>query len=74
MAKYVVEHDREKCIGCGACVAINPDDWTMDGDKSRLVGGKAGKVESKEIDEKAFKRNNEVADSCPVQCISVKKK
>ena len=36
-----VIHEREKCIGCGACAAVCPDFWEMSDDgKSVLKGGK----------------------------------
>ena len=68
MAKIVFE--RDKCIGCGACAALNPDDWKMDGDKSTLIGGKKeGSVFVKEGD---AEKNKDVAQACPVSCINVK--
>ena len=27
--RYKFFHDREGCIGCGACAAIDPDNWEM---------------------------------------------
>jgi ferredoxin len=74
MAKFRVEHQKEICIGCGACAAIDPEDWIMDGDKSHLQGSqKEGAVEVKIIDESKYNQNKEAADACPVPCIFVKK-
>ena len=78
MAKFKIEHHKEICIGCGACAAINPKDWVMEGDKSHLVSsnkeqGEHGTQEFKIIDESELKENQEAADSCPVPCIFVKK-
>ena len=65
MAKYKVEQDREGCIGCGACCAVCPSRWEMDGDgKSKYKG-------NQEIDEGDYKCNKEAADSCPVNVIHI---
>ena len=69
MAK--VEHDRDTCIGCGACVAIHPDGWEMKDDgKASIVGGKerADNWEEKEIHDD-YQEHKEAAESCPVECI-----
>lgn len=54
--------DRDACIGCGSCAAICPENWVMEGDKS-----KPKKIQVKEIG-----CNKEAADACPVQCITIK--
>jgi len=80
MGKVIVLHERWKCIGCGACAAVNPDNWEMmDDGKSDLKGGKVekeetseGELQKLELDE--IGQNQEAADSCPVNCIHVKKK
>ena len=70
MAK--VTQQRDKCIGCGTCVAVCPTYWHMGDDgKSSLkdakdVGG--GKFEL-ELEDVAC--NKEAAASCPVQIIIV---
>jgi len=53
--------NKEKCIGCGACVSICPNVF-------ELKNGKA-QAKVKETKETCAK---EAADSCPVQAISVK--
>lgn len=78
MAKWIIEHHKEICIGCGACAAIEPNHWEMEGDKSHLKGSdkkkseKEGVMEVKEI-EGDLELNQEAADACPVPCIFVKK-
>ena len=62
MAKYKITQDHEKCIGCGACVAVCPSNWEMSGD------GKA-RPKSQESDDDC---NKAAADGCPVKCIHVK--
>jgi len=37
--KYKIIHDREACIGCGACASVCPKYWEMDSDgKSNIIG------------------------------------
>lgn len=68
-------HEREKCIGCGTCVAICPKHWEMGDDgKSDLIGcsvNPENKNQEKEVSD--VECNQEAADSCPVQCIHIEK-
>ncbi len=60
---FKITQDRKKCIGCGACVSVCPDNWVMAKD------GKAKPKKSKsDLD-----CNQAAADGCPVHCIHVKK-
>jgi len=68
-------HEREKCIGCGGCVASCPDFWEMaDDNKSKLKGSKpnseSGNFEL-EVTEPAC--NQSAADSCPMSIIHLEK-
>lgn len=58
MAKVKV--DKEKCIGCGACVAACADVFELKDGKSV--------VKEAETDKECAK---EAADACPVQCIQI---
>lgn len=75
---WKVEHYKDICIGCGACAAIDPENWVMNGDKSDLLQAKAnsdGKTEHFELivaDDK-LGAHMDAAKSCPVPCIFVKK-
>jgi ferredoxin len=60
MAKIKV--DREKCIGCGACVSICPASFEMF----------EGKVREKQKEVKKLTCEKDAAESCPVNAISVK--
>lgn len=66
-------HDKETCIGCGACAAVCADSWEMaDDGKSNLKEGKAeGSNFVKEIDDEGC--NLSAAQSCPVNCIHLEK-
>jgi ferredoxin len=50
-------------VGCGACVAVCPDNWVHQGDKPVPK-----KVKITEIG-----CNQVAADSCPVSCIKIEK-
>ena len=62
MAKIKI--DKNKCIGCGACVALCEGAF-------EVVDGKASAKKSEVKGEDAKCAKN-AADSCPVQAISVK--
>ena len=71
MAKVIQE--REKCIGCGTCVAVCSDFWVMGEDgKSTLKGAKdvGSGIFELEVDDAGC--NKEAASACPVQVIKVK--
>ncbi len=61
---WIIKHDVNACIGCGACAAICPDNWEMEGGKA-----KSTKTELEEVG-----CNKDAADACPVQCITVEEK
>jgi len=73
--KYKIEHDRENCMACGACVAIAPKFWQLSKDD-----GKADVINSiktddgykhLDIEDKDFSINKEAADLCPVNVIHI---
>ena len=67
-----VIHEKDKCIGCGACAAVCPNFWEMGDDgKSHLKGSKkSGKNFELEIKNTAC--NKDAEGTCPVQCIHIK--
>lgn len=56
-----ISQEREKCIGCGACVAVCPENWEM---------GSDGKANPKSRNSDA-KCNKAAAAGCPVQIITI---
>jgi ferredoxin len=62
MQKFKIIHERDLCIGCGACAAACPGNWAMDKD---------GKSKPKKILLDDIGCNQTAADSCPVQCIQI---
>jgi len=63
MGKYKIIFNKEACIGCGACVAICPENWEMKGDKAS----------PKKIELESLGCNQKAADACPVTAIKIKK-
>jgi ferredoxin len=56
---FSIEHDRDSCIGCGACAALSSN-WTMDDE---------GKVSACVVDLDQLGDNKDAAEGCPVNCI-----
>jgi len=70
MAKVIQQ--RDKCIGCGTCVAVCPAFWQMGDDgKSQLKGSKEAGEGKFELEVADVGCNKEAAASCPVQIIIV---
>jgi ferredoxin len=65
-ATHKIEYDRDGCIGAGACVAMDPDNWFMDDD------GKAT-VRKTDLTDEQVQANANAAKACPVAVIRVKK-
>ena len=61
---YTIKQDREKCIGCGACVAACPENWELKDD------GKAS-PKKKKIEKRELECNREAESVCPVQIIHI---
>ncbi len=56
-----ITQELDKCIGCGACAAVCPDNWEMKGDKAHPKATELSEVGC----------NKEAVDACPVQCIHI---
>jgi len=56
-----IKVDKEKCIGCGACVSVCPKAFKLEGGKAVVI-----KEDVKEIT-----CENEAESMCPVGAISV---
>ncbi len=70
-----ITHEREICIGCGACASLCPKYWEMSEDGKSTLKGSALNSETGNYDLEVEKAecNQEAADACPVQCIIVSK-
>jgi len=67
--------EREKCIGCGSCVAACPKKWKMDKDnKATLIGSKLNeKTNNYELEVEKLECSEEAAISCPISIIHIEK-
>ncbi len=77
MTKFILQHNRPDCIGCGACAAVAHDHWEMNDDgKSDIIKGQAKENgwQELEIEDKDFEKNKQAAESCPVNVIHLKNK
>lgn len=63
--KKVVKVNKDKCLGCGMCVGINPDVFDFDDDG-------LAKANNDKINEENKELVNNAIDSCPVSAIEVK--
>ncbi len=79
MTTFLLDHDKPECIGCGACAAILPDLWVMEGDKAHVSGATDVKKDNGVHETLALKsqaefdQNLEAAQACPVNCIHLLK-
>jgi len=62
---YKIDQEHDKCIGCGACVAVCSDNWEMKDNKA--VPKKT------DLTEDELECNKEAAEACPVKCIKIEK-
>ncbi len=76
MARYVIQYERNGCIGAAACVGMDPKNWVLnlqDG-KADLIDGKPDQESvlwEKEVDESELETVMNGAKSCPVLVIHV---
>ncbi len=78
MPRFIIEFEREGCIGAASCCAACPKFWKLNDDgKADLVGGEKNQdnsLQTKEIEEEDLRGNLEAAEACPVNVIHLKKK
>jgi len=58
---FKIIQNREKCVGCGACVSVC-DNWEI---------GEDGKAKPKKTEVEEVGCNKEAAEVCPAQCIKI---
>lgn len=73
MAKIILE--REKCIGCGSCVAVCPKYFELaDDGKSHIKDSvKDEKTSKEELEVEKIECAESATEACPVQCIHIEK-
>jgi ferredoxin len=72
--RYKIEVNREGCISCGSCYAIDPDHFESDSEgKSQVIGGSTNGKSIGEFDDEKTVAAESAAESCPVSVITVTK-
>ena len=68
-----IVHERQKCIGCGSCVALCPKYWEIAEDgKAKILNSKVNsETGNEELEINKIECNQEAADICPVQIIRI---
>jgi len=76
MGTYIIEYDRNACIGAAVCVAVDEENWTMNADgKADLKNStREDDVFIKEIDETKLDKMRAAAEGCPQGVIHIKNK
>ena len=70
-----ITQQRNKCIGCNACVEASYSRWRMsrkDGKSMRMDGVKKRNVYSVIVGNDEYKENRKAANNCPVRIIRLK--
>jgi len=67
-----IKIEREKCIGCGSCVALCPKYFEINEDgKSHIKNSQKSAIEEMEVEK--IECAESAAEACPVQCIFIEK-
>lgn len=66
MVKYKISQNLDECVSCGACIAVCEENWENKED---------GTITFKKdvISEAELQANQDAAESCPVECITITK-
>ena len=59
---YKITIDKDKCIGCGTCVALCPKNFYL---------GNDGKARTKEDTTNSLDCNQDAENNCPTEAISI---
>ncbi len=73
----IITHQRNKCIGCNACVELAPEQWKMSKNDGKSVLLKARERKgfyTAYVSEIYYEANEKAARACPVNIIKVKLK
>ncbi len=72
MVKYKIIYDRVKCIGAGACAAMDPEHFKIATDgKADLINGKDIGEGKFELEVEGSQSVIEGAKACPVEVIKI---
>jgi len=68
-----VIQDKNKCIGCAACIVVCPKFFEMNEDRKAILKGAKSKNGKYELEIKEIDCLQEAIDICPVQIIKIEK-
>ena len=64
MANYAIKYDRNMCIGAATCVAVCPENYSLDSDNKAVI-------KKMSISDKELKSNIAAIKSCPNRAIEI---
>ncbi|HLD02078.1 MAG TPA: ferredoxin [Candidatus Nanoarchaeia archaeon] len=64
MANYTIKYDRVMCIGAATCVALCPENYSLDSDNKAVI-------KKMNLSDKELKSNLAAAKSCPNRAIEI---
>ena len=70
MAQYKITFNKKVCDGTGVCASICPDNWVL---VENSKGDKKARPKKWIISEKELYSNEQAADSCPTEAITIEK-
>lgn len=74
MVKYKIEVDRENCISCGSCYALDSAHFEGDSEgKSKVIDGTSNGKSTGTFEDEKMGEAQTAADACPVSVISIAK-
>ena len=69
---YHIEINREECIACGACYALDPDHFESDTEgKSKVIGGISNGKSTGSFNDDKMNITQDAESACPVSVIKV---
>lgn len=76
MKAIKIQHFRQDCIGCNACVQYAPQTWSMnevDGKVDLIAGVTNGNTVTAELSTSDLEANQKASSSCPMKIIKIQK-
>ena len=75
---WEIKQEHNKCIGCGACVSIDPEHWEFNDEENKVDLKGAKKLDDEQasqvLEVEDPGKAQEAAENCPANCIFVTEK